>query len=179
MYVLTDRCGLVNCLYHVSNRGSGWHRKTCLSSPVFHYWPFQGVGSDVVLCRLFLVPEFRWCFTLCLFIIILVRFGLLSDHLLGNSCPLVLIVFGIFLLFPILVLRARFAFWLPQFLFIAFSLLSWFRALNLLRVPWCHHVVDTDVRQSANDCLETPLPKLTASHFPILYEHCKNILVVE
>ena len=35
-----------------------------------------------------LVSEFRWCFTLCLFIILLVQFGLLSDHLLGNSCPL-------------------------------------------------------------------------------------------
>ena len=32
--------------------------------------------------------EFRWCFTLCLFIILLVRFGLLSGHLLENSCPL-------------------------------------------------------------------------------------------
>ena len=28
------------------------------------------------------------CFTLCLFIILLVQFGLLSGHLLGNSCPL-------------------------------------------------------------------------------------------
>ena len=28
-----------------------------------------------VLCSLFLVSEFRWCFTLCLFIILLVRFG--------------------------------------------------------------------------------------------------------
>ena len=27
-------------------------------------------------------------FTLCLFIILLVQFGLLSGHLLGNSCPL-------------------------------------------------------------------------------------------
>ena len=35
-----------------------------------------------------LVSEFRLCFTLCLFIILLVQFGLLSGHLLGNSCPL-------------------------------------------------------------------------------------------
>ena len=35
-----------------------------------------------------LVSEFRLCFTLYLFIILLVRFGLLSGHLLGNSCPL-------------------------------------------------------------------------------------------
>ena len=28
------------------------------------------------------------CFTLCLFIILLVQSGLLSGHLLGNSCPL-------------------------------------------------------------------------------------------
>ena len=55
-----------------------------------------------------LEAEFRRCFTLCLFIIRLVRFGLLSAHILGNSCPLgwpyVLIVFCIFVffyLFPI------------------------------------------------------------------------------
>ena len=35
-----------------------------------------------------LVSEFRCCFTLCLFIILLVQFGLLSGNLLGNSCPL-------------------------------------------------------------------------------------------
>ena len=47
----------------------------------------------------------------------LVRFGLLSGNLLGNSCPLgwpyVLIVFCLFVvfyLFPILVLRAGFGF---------------------------------------------------------------------
>ena len=46
---------------------------------------------------------------------LLVRFGLLSGHLLGNSCPLgrpyVLIVFCLFVifyLFPILFLRAGF-----------------------------------------------------------------------
>ena len=49
---------------------------------------------------------------LCLFIILLVRFWLLTGHLLGNSCalgwPFVLIVFCLFVfyLFPILVLRA-------------------------------------------------------------------------
>ena len=46
------------------------------------------------------MSEFRLCFTLCLFIILLVQFGLLSGHLLGNSCPLgkqfVLIVFCLF-----------------------------------------------------------------------------------
>ena len=50
-----------------------------------------------------LVSEFRWCLTLCLFIILLVQFGLLSGHLLGNSCPLgkqfVLIVFCLFVIF--------------------------------------------------------------------------------
>ena len=56
-------------------------------------------------------------FTLFLFIILSVQFGLLSGHLLGNSCPLgsqfVLIVFlSIFniYLFRVLVLRAGFAF---------------------------------------------------------------------
>ena len=42
-------------------------------------------------------------FHLCLFIIFLVQFWLLSDHLLGNSCPLgkqlVLIVFWLFVIF--------------------------------------------------------------------------------
>ena len=50
-----------------------------------------------------LVSDFRWCFALCLFIILLVQFGLLSGHLLGNSCPLgkqfVLIVFCLFVIF--------------------------------------------------------------------------------
>ena len=49
-----------------------------------------------------LVSEFRGCFALCLFIILLVRYGLLSGHLLGNSCPLgwpyVLIVFCLFVI---------------------------------------------------------------------------------
>ena len=49
------------------------------------------------------------------FIILLVRFGLLSGHLLANNCPLgrpyVLIVFCLFVfLFPILVLRPGLAF---------------------------------------------------------------------
>ena len=51
-----------------------------------------------------LLSEFWWCFTLCLFIKLLVRFsrcGLLNDHLLGNSCPLV---------YPFLVFGAGFAF---------------------------------------------------------------------
>ena len=42
-------------------------------------------------------------FTLCLFIILLVQFGLLSGHLFGNSCPLgwsfVLIGFCLFVIF--------------------------------------------------------------------------------
>ena len=47
----------------------------------------------------------------------LVRFGLLSGHLLGNNCPfgwpylpIVFCLFVIFHLFPILVLRAGFGF---------------------------------------------------------------------
>ena len=50
-----------------------------------------------------LVSKFRWCFALCLFIILLVRFGLLGGHLLGDSCqlgwPCVLIVFCLFVIF--------------------------------------------------------------------------------
>ena len=33
-------------------------------------------------------PLTHQCFTVCLFIILLVQFGLLSGHLLGNSCTL-------------------------------------------------------------------------------------------
>ena len=49
---------------------------------------------------------FFWCqsFSICLFIVLLVRFGLLSGHLLGNSCPLGWpFVFSVFCLFVILV----------------------------------------------------------------------------
>ena len=62
----------------------------------------------------------------------LVQFGLLSDHLLGNSCLLpawlaicshcILSICYIYL-FPVLVLRGGFAFRLLQLLFIAFLLL--------------------------------------------------------
>ena len=63
---------------------------------------------------LVLASEFRSRFTLYLFIILLVRFGLLSGHLLGKSCPFGwpcdLIVFGLLVILVIsrLVLRAGF-----------------------------------------------------------------------
>ena len=41
------------CLYHISYRGWGCRRKTSLSPPVIHYWPFQGGGSNVVLVACF------------------------------------------------------------------------------------------------------------------------------
>ena len=78
----------LNVLYHFRNWGWGWACKIDLSPPVIHYWPFQGGSSVVVLCCLFLVSEFLWCFTLCMFLLFLVRFGLLSGHLLGTSCSL-------------------------------------------------------------------------------------------
>ena len=65
-----------------------------------------------------LVSEFRRCFTLCLFIILLVQFGLLSGELLGNPPALLAICSHYILsicniyLFPVLVLRAGFAFYL-------------------------------------------------------------------
>ena len=108
------------CNQHVRYWGWGWCLETGLSPPplVIHYWPFQGGSSDAGFCCLYLVSEFRWCFTLCLFTIPLVRFRLLRDHLLWNSCPhgwpfvLILFVYLWFWLFPILVLIAGFAFWL-------------------------------------------------------------------
>ena len=42
----------------------------------------------MLLCCLFLVSEFRLRFILRVFILFLVRFRLLNDHLLGNSCSL-------------------------------------------------------------------------------------------
>ena len=78
----------LNVLYHFRNWGWGWACKIDLSPPVIHYWPFQGGSSVVVLCCLFLVSEFLWCFALCMFLLFLVRFGLLSGHLLGTSCSL-------------------------------------------------------------------------------------------
>ena len=48
----------------------------------------RGVSVSRALHVAVLVSDFRRCFTLCLFIILLVQFGLLSGHLLGNSCPL-------------------------------------------------------------------------------------------
>ena len=62
-------------------------------------------SPNLIAYEAVLVSEFRWCFTLCLFIILLVRSGLLSDHLLGNSCPLGKpFVFGVSCLFVILVI---------------------------------------------------------------------------
>ena len=60
----------------------------------------------------------------------LVRFCLLSGHLLGNNCslglPYVLFLPCLFVIivFSVLVLRAGFGLWLPQFLIFAYSLLS-------------------------------------------------------
>ena len=71
--------------------------------------------------------ELRRCFTLCLFIILLVRFGLLSVHLLENSCtlgwPYVRVVYLQVLFISHFVFRAGFGFGLLQFLFNAFLLL--------------------------------------------------------
>ena len=51
---------------------------------------------------------------ICLFIILLVRCGLPSGHLLENSCPLgwplVHLSFVIFIYFPFFILRAEFGF---------------------------------------------------------------------
>ena len=60
--------------------------------------------TDVLFCGgIFNTDKGFVCFTLCLFIILLVQFELLSGHLLGNGCPLgqqfVLIVFCLFVIF--------------------------------------------------------------------------------
>ena len=94
----------LNILYHFK-KGWGWRRETSLSPPVIHYRPFQGGIFVVVLCYLFLESEFRWRFTLSMLILFLVRFRLLSGHLLGNSCSLcwtyVIFVFWIFIILVI------------------------------------------------------------------------------
>ena len=59
------------------------------------------------LLPVFFLSEFGWCFTVCLFIILFVRFGLLSDHLLGIAAHSVSHLFSLyfvwlwFWLFPI------------------------------------------------------------------------------
>ena len=93
--------------------GWGCARKTSLSPPpppVNHYWLFQCDSFVVVHGCLFLASEFRLRFTLRVFILFLVRFRLLSGHLLGNSCshgwPYVLFVFWLFV-----ILYSYFPFW--------------------------------------------------------------------
>ena len=55
---------------------------------LFNCTPVNRVLDSLWSLLAVLVSKFRRCFTLCLFIILLVQFGLLSGHLLGNSCPL-------------------------------------------------------------------------------------------
>ena len=117
-------------MYHINYRGWGCTRITSLSPPVIYYWPFQGGGSDVVSVA-------------CFGIRISVMFHLMFVHytfssvwvtewpLFGKWLPARLAICSHWLLFicnfyifPILVLRAGFGFWLPYFLFVAFLLLS-------------------------------------------------------
>ena len=75
------------CLYCVSYGGWGCARKTSLSPQ----WFVADRSKAVVLVwspLAVLVSDFQWCFALCLFVVLLVQFGLLSGHLLGDGCPL-------------------------------------------------------------------------------------------
>ena len=113
---------------HVCNWGWGWIRKTSLSPQVIHYWPFQGSGSDVVLCCL------RWqsCGAVSPYVCSLYfyfGFGCWVTtfwEIAAHSVSHLFLLYFVYLYssyFPLCVLRAGFAFWLHQFLFIAFSLL--------------------------------------------------------
>ena len=83
-------------------RMGGWARGASLGPRWFVAGRF---GAVVLVWSLLavLVSAFRLCFTLCLFIILLVQFGLLGGRLLGNSCPLdwrfVPVVFCLFVVF--------------------------------------------------------------------------------
>ena len=52
---------------------------------IYTKWTFIIMNTTLVSCFGVRVSVML---TLCLFIILLVQFGLLSGHLLGNSCPL-------------------------------------------------------------------------------------------
>ena len=95
----------LNVLYDFGNSGWGWARKTSSSPQVIHYWPSQGGSSVLVLGCLFLVLEFRWRFTLCVFKLFLVHLRLQSGQLLRKNCslgcPYVLFVFWLFVILVI------------------------------------------------------------------------------
>ena len=58
-----------------------------------------------------LVSEFRWCFTLCLFIILLVQFRLLSGHLFGGIAALsVNNLFSLYFVYLLHLFISRFGF---------------------------------------------------------------------
>ena len=61
------------------------HVKLVESTPVIHYGPFQGGSSVVFLLHVFGVSVSVTFHLTCVHII-LVRFRLLSGHLLRNSC---------------------------------------------------------------------------------------------
>ena len=105
--------------------------QTCLSPSVIYYWLFQGYGSDVVLCCLFFDIRVSVMFHLimlvhCSFSLVWVAewppFGKKLPNLLA-ICPHCILSICDFGYFPFWFLRAGFAFWLYQFLFIAFILL--------------------------------------------------------
>ena len=101
-------------------------RKTCENPHVNSLLTVQGWWFWCGSLLSVLVSEFRWCFTLCLFIILLVRFVLLSGQLLENSCPFrqsfVLIVFCLIVILEIL--RVEFNFLFLHFMSIAFLLVD-------------------------------------------------------
>ena len=89
----------------------------------------------MVLCCQFLMSEIRWGFTLCLFMLCLVRFGLLSGHLFETEGAAYSVdhMFSLYfdylliLFFHILVLRSG----LLQFQFLVFAYFLRSHKLNL------------------------------------------------
>ena len=78
---------------------SSKHKKQYQSFYIWYFTiQFNGFWFEFSVACFWWLSEFRWCFTLRLFIILLVRFGLLSGHLFGNSWALVLIVFCVFVI---------------------------------------------------------------------------------
>ena len=97
--------------FKVKNEAVSSNLYSCLLYMMHGYICIKGIinsfivdlrGSDVVSVACFGV-RVSVMFTLCLFIILLVQFGLLNGHLLKNSCPLgwqfVLNIFCLFVIF--------------------------------------------------------------------------------
>ena len=124
----------------------------------------------------------------CVFILFVVRFGLLSGHFLGKSCslgwPYVLFVFWLFVILVIshLVLRVGLGFWLLQFLVFAYFYFD-LRKYSLNAKPKWKWIVlsrrsKKSPRQSIWQCVSSLITSQRSRQQRIcLLVHCLNLIV--